>query len=137
MSSLVGFDCNEGTLVIWFIIGGIISSHCFLAFIFMATEGKIVMVVRAIYDIMLEFIWEIVVGYSIFYVLIFWEGMTSVLYYYPIYELDRSAEVVGGYRFVGKSVFFSKDIDICRSSAILRMMYKYVGDYFCIYNIGI
>ena len=41
-------------------------------------------------------------------------GMTSVLYYYPIYDLDRSAQVVGGYKFLEKFVnyFFSKDIDI-------------------------
>ena len=74
-----------------------------------------------------------------FYVLIFWCGITSILYYYPTYDLDWSAEAAGGYRFVGKFVyyFFSKDIDICRSSAILRIMYGYVGDYFFIYNIGI
>ena len=45
MSNLVGFDCNEGTLVVWFIIGGSMSSNFLLAYIFMATEGKIVMVV--------------------------------------------------------------------------------------------
>ena len=45
MSSLVGFDCNEGTIVVWFIIGGIISSDFWLVFVFMDNEGKIVMVV--------------------------------------------------------------------------------------------
>ena len=45
MIRLVGFDYNEGTIVVWLIIGGIISSDFWLGFIFMATEGKIVMVV--------------------------------------------------------------------------------------------
>ena len=49
--------------------------------------------------------------------------MTSVLYYYLAYDLDRSSEIIGGYRFIGKFVYyyFSKDID-SRSSAILHMM---------------
>ena len=40
--------------------------------------------------------------------------MTLVLYYYPTYDLDQYAEDVGGYKFVGKCVyyFFSMKIDI-------------------------
>ena len=53
------------------------------------------------------------VGYNIFYFLIFLEGTTSVLYYYLTYDLDRSSEVVVGYRCVAKFVhYFSKEIDI-------------------------
>ena len=53
----------------------------------------------------LELIWEFVVGYSIFYVLILrvWYDVGSILSSY-IYNLDRSAEVVGGDRFIGKFV---------------------------------
>ena len=66
-------------------------------------------------------------------------GKTSILYYYPTHDLDRSAEVVGGYRFVGKFVYYftRRRLKFCRSSAILRMMYGCVGDYFFIYNIDI
>ena len=45
MSSLVGFDYNEGTVMVWFVIGEIMSSSFGLGFVFMATEGKILMVV--------------------------------------------------------------------------------------------
>ena len=43
--SLVGFVCSEVTIVIWVIIGGIMSSDVWLVFVFLAKEGKIVMVV--------------------------------------------------------------------------------------------
>ena len=41
MSSLVGFDFNEVSVVVWFIIRGIISSDFLLRFFLIATEGKL------------------------------------------------------------------------------------------------
>ena len=37
--------------------------------------------------------------------------MTSILYYYPIYELGQSAEGVGGQRLVGKYFCCLMEID--------------------------
>ena len=45
VTSLVGFVCSEITIVVWVIIGGIMSSDVWLIFVFLAKEGKIVMVV--------------------------------------------------------------------------------------------
>ena len=45
MNSLVGVDYNDVTIVVWLIIGGIMSSDFWLVFVFMDNEGKIVMVV--------------------------------------------------------------------------------------------